>query len=36
MYYDINKPVRIQMDTSRSGIDAALIQDGKPGANASK
>ena len=36
MYYDINKPVRIQMDTSRSGIDAALIQDGKPDAYASK
>ena len=34
--YDINKPIRIQVDTSRSGISAALIQDGKRVAYASK
>ena len=35
-YYDVNKPVRMQVDASRSGIGAVLIQDGKPIAYASK
>ena len=33
-YYDVNKPVRMQVDASRSGIGA--FQDGKPVAYASK
>ena len=35
-YYDVKKPVRMQVDASRSGIGAVLIQDGKPVAYASK
>ncbi|XP_013396158.1 uncharacterized protein K02A2.6-like [Lingula anatina] len=29
-YYDVNKPVEIQCDASRSGLGAVLIQDGRP------
>ena len=35
-YYDVNKPVKIQVDVSISGIGAVLIQYGKQIANASK
>ena len=35
-YYDVKKLVRMQLDASRSGIGAVLIQDGKPVAYASK
>ena len=29
-YYDVNKPVIIQVDASQSGLGACLIQDGQP------
>jgi len=35
-YYDVSKPVRMQVDASRSGIGAVLLQEGKPVAYASK
>ena len=35
-YYDVKKPVMIQVDASRSGIGAVLLQDGKPVPYASK
>ena len=36
LYYNVNKPVRMNVDPSRSGIGAVLIQDGKPNAYASE
>ena len=36
VYYDINKQGRVKVDTSRSGICAVLMQDGKPIAYSSK
>ena len=35
-YYDPDKPLVLQTDSSRSGLDATLLQDGKPIAYASK
>ena len=35
-YYDVDKPVRMQVDASRSGVGAVLLQDDKPVAYASK
>ena len=35
-YYDPDKPVVLQTDSSRSGLDATLLQDGKPIAYASE
>ena len=35
-YFDTTKPVTIQVDASKVGLGAALIQDGKPVAYASK
>ena len=35
-YYDVQKPVKIQLDASKSGIGAALLQDNRPTAYASK
>ena len=36
LYYNVNKPVRMNVDPSRSEIGAVLIQDGKPNAYASE
>ena len=35
-YYDRNKPVTLQCDTSLKGLEACIIQDGKPIAFTSK
>ena len=35
-YYDVDKPVRMQVDASRSGVGAVLLQDDKPVAYVSK
>ncbi len=35
-YFDTNEPVTIQVDASQTGLGAALVQDGKPVAFASK
>ena len=35
-YYDVQKPVKIQVDASKSGIGAVLLQDNRPSAYASK
>ena len=35
-YYDVEKLVRMQVDASRSGVGAVLLQDDKPVAYASK
>ena len=35
-YYDVQKPVKIQVDASKSGIGAVLLQDDRPIACASK
>ena len=35
-YYDVQKPVKIQLDASKSGIGAALLQDDRPTAYTSK
>ena len=29
-YYDVNKPVTVQCDTSQAGLGAVLLQDGQP------
>ena len=34
-YYDVNKPVKLSVDASQSGLGAVLIQDNQPVAYAS-
>lgn len=35
-YYDVSKPVKLQVDASKSGVGAVLLQDNQPVAYASK
>ena len=35
-YYDVQKPVKIQVDASKSGIGAVLLQEDRPIAYTSK
>ena len=35
-YYDMSKPVTIQCDASKSGLGAALLQEGRPVAYSSR
>ena len=35
-FYDVSKPTTIQVDASNSGLGAALLQEGKPVAHASR
>ena len=35
-FYDPHKPVTLQVDASKTGIGAVVVQDGKPVAHASK
>ena len=35
-FYDAHKPVTLQVDASKTGIGAVVLQDGKPVAYASK
>ena len=36
MFFDVAKPITIQVDASNSGLGAALLQEGKPVVYASR